>query len=88
MPTDIKWRVNLAIIGSNNDDRFVADLVKEVIAPARDTADMANIDPVFLEDFLHLQVEDCLIGVEGLLQRPARPAPANHLKNITARLVM
>src|SRR5690606_5463460 len=54
--------VQLAFLVAADDDGLAADVRGEVVTDVRDLALVGEVDPVALEDVLHLEFEDLLVG--------------------------
>ncbi len=72
VPANIQQAAYLACRGSNDDDRLGTELDHQVIAGARDAADMARTKPMPKQHALHVALEDGRVGIEFPRQRMAR----------------
>jgi hypothetical protein len=73
VPAHIQQRANFTGRGSNDDDRFRPQIDQQIIAGARDAADMPGAKPVPQKHALHIALEYRRVGVEGPRKRMARP---------------
>jgi hypothetical protein len=73
VPTHIQQRANITGRGPNDDDRFRTQIDQQVIAGARDAADMPGAKPVPQQHVPHIALEYGRVGVEGPRERMARP---------------
>ncbi|MNQ48150.1 hypothetical protein D3C85_620170 [compost metagenome] len=76
---DVMERVHHAFGATDNDDRVFADLQGQVVALGRDLAGHAGDQPLFLEDLLHVDIEQPLVAIERLRQRKRALALLEHL---------
>ena len=77
---DVVERVHHAFGAANHDDRVLADLQGQVVALGRDLAGHAGDQPLFLEDFLHVDIKQPLVRVKRLRQRESALALLQHLR--------
>jgi len=73
-------RMHHSIGTAEHDDRVLAHLQGQVVALGRDLAGHAGDQPLFLEDLLHVDIKQTLIGVERLGQRKGALALLQHLR--------
>ncbi|MNC39373.1 hypothetical protein D3C75_880280 [compost metagenome] len=76
---DVVEGVHLTFGATHHDDRVLADLQGDVVALGRDLAGHAGDQPFFMEDLLHVDLEQTLVGVERLGQRVGALAGLQHL---------
>ncbi|MNZ89688.1 hypothetical protein D3C78_1086230 [compost metagenome] len=76
---DVVKRMHHAFGSTNDDDRVLADLQGQVVALGRDLAGHAGDQPLFLKDFLHVDIKQALVGVKRLRQRERALALLQHL---------
>ncbi|MCY1427089.1 hypothetical protein D9M71_429200 [compost metagenome] len=76
---DVMEGVHLAFGTTHHQDRVLADLQGDVVAFRRNLAGHAGDQPFFLEDLLHVDLEQTLVGVERLGQRVGALAGLQHL---------
>jgi hypothetical protein len=62
MAAGIDERVEFALLVPGDDDRLPPDVGREVVADVRDLAFVREVDPVPLEDVLHFEFEEFLVG--------------------------
>jgi hypothetical protein len=70
MAADIEKRMDLPILGTNEQQRFVGKGIGEIIAGACNTIGMTDKQPVVTVNLLDFPREDVGVGVERLFQRP------------------
>ena len=70
--------VEFARLVARDDDRLAADLRGEVVVRVGDLALVGQVDPVALEDVLHLQVEQGLVGEGAAVQAVDVPIGVLH----------
>lgn len=61
----IDQAVQVAVLVAGDDDGLAADVGGEVVARIRHLALVGEVDPVALEDVLHLEFEDVLVGEDA-----------------------
>lgn len=76
---DVVESVHFTFGATHHQDRVVADLQGDVVAFRRNFASHAGDQPFFLEDLLHVDLEQTLVGVERLGQRVGALAGLQHL---------
>ena len=79
VPADIVEGMHLAFGATDHQDRVLADLQGEEIALGGNLAGHAGDQPFLVEDLLHVDLEQALVAVEGLRQREAVVAAAQHV---------
>ena len=57
--------VQLAVTVAGDDHRLAAYIGGEVVAGVRQLALVGEVDPIALEDVLHLQLEDVFVGEDA-----------------------
>ena len=60
--------VQLALAVAGDHDRLAADMGRVVVIVIRDLAFVRQVDPVALEDVLHLEFKQCLVGKGAAMQ--------------------
>ena len=68
MRAGIGQRVELAVLAAGDDDRLAADEDGQVVVDIGDLALVREVDPVALEDVLHLELEQLLVGESRAIQ--------------------
>jgi len=73
MPAHIQQGTHCTVRGAYDDDRFRAQIHDQVVAGARDAADVAGAEPMPQQHALHIALENGGVGVETPRQSVARP---------------
>jgi len=67
MRASVEDGFQLAILGTGNDHRLATDSYCKVVTRLRDLALVGQVNPVALENILHLQIEQFLIGEDAAI---------------------
>jgi len=76
MPANIVEGVDGRLVAAHDDDRFLADLEQEIIAPVAYAIHMAGDQPLASDHVIHIRLKYLIIAIELALQAVAKRVSA------------
>nr|WP_277872965.1 hypothetical protein [Raineyella fluvialis] len=68
--TRVDHAVELAVLAPGDDHGLASDVGGEVVTDVRDLRLVGQVDPVALEDVLHLELEELFVGEDRTVELP------------------
>jgi len=90
MPADIEQRAQFAVLTADDDERFLKEIDREIVAGIGRLAAMPDAMPVPLEQALHVTLEEDGIAIkrpaEGMAGAVGRDCPGNGIDRVSSLL--